>query len=385
MQVDVPLGEQADPIQLSTDAIASRIVITPRDELVAVTYGEGDNAWTKVFRVPDGKRVQIWKGAMVSGRADVGELPGLRAVSPDGSHIAYRTEQGSLAMRSLDAHSSCLVRSSLHDSTTRLAGFSADGVLYFETEDGPGRTAVNAWTPQRKERRRLSSPDDGFVLTAVPARPNEDSEVQWAVGMRSGSYYAALQADRDPEPLGLDDAVFPQRDDADIWTVHTEKLANGNRQVGLKRIVPRWSAQMRALAFDDPAEAYFADVDDPDVLVHLEQQFSSPSLVCMSTGAPGSWAYSCGNAGDKNFLAAPTTPSTENPFGKPREDPEIPGVDATALCGDAQREADGDFCEYAVHGCCYSTFETACAVAQCGAGCKKTERDQNEYDVSCVG
>jgi hypothetical protein len=183
--------------------------------------------------------------------------------------------------------------------------------------------------------------------------------------MRSGSYYAALQADREPEALGFDEAVFTQRDDAEIWAVHTEKLDNGNRQVGLKRIVPRWSAQMRALAFDEPLDEWYTDFEtgEPE---QLEQQFSSPSLVCLSTGAPGSWAYSCGNAGDKNFLAAPTTPSTENPFGKPREDPEIPTAGESLHCGagtPSQGACNAD--EYQVGGCCFGAALSACYYQGC--------------------
>ena len=368
---DSDLEIAMDPILLSKQGIASRIVITPRDEFVAVTYGEEDTAYTQVFRVPDGKKLQGFVGAMVSGRDDLSEVPGMRAVSPDGSHIAYRTEQGSLAMRSLLSHSSCLVHSSRAGSSTRLAGFSADGVLYFETEDGPGQSSVNAWTPQRKERRRLSEPSAGYLLAAVPARPADAEGTPWAFGVRQDTS-VALQADASPEQLELYDAVVVPRDDADIWALSSKRVDDG-REVALKRIVPRWSEQMRAFAFDEDPPSFVLDSAPTEPGQPLELKVYDLSRVCLSTGAPGSWGYTCGNVGDDRFFSAGGTPSTETVDGNSRDDAEVPAVGDVYNCGTEgtpEPQAGGD-CIWLVDGCCFDVKSHACVWAQCDGECSE--------------
>lgn len=385
--VDRPVNDrlqdpQPDPIRLSTRGRASRIVVTPRDEFVVITYGQGDSAHTQVFRGSDGLLLQGWDGAMVSGRDDGGELPGLRAVSPDGSHVAYRTQQGSLAMRSLVSHSSCLVHSSMYDSATRLAGFSADGVLYFETDDGPGRTGINTWTPHFRERRQLSIPDDGFSIVAVPGRSARDGKHPWAVGVDDGRF-AALQAEEAPEFLGMQDAVFAPRDDANVWAIHTASpVGSGERHVGLRRIVPRWNSQLRALVFDDPTDPGSVPSTQPDAVPRpLQLVFDGPTRVCMSTGAPGSWAYTCGTASDRTFLAAPTTPSSEDPFGNTMHDPEVPTVGDAWSCGDkGQPNYQAQVCKFEADSCCFAYKSDACDWLNCNGKCVNT----SENDVECA-
>jgi hypothetical protein len=272
------------------------------------------------------------------------------------------------------------VHSAWAGSSTRLAGFSADGVLYFETAEGPGRSSVNAWIPHRKERRELSGPEAGFVLTAVPARLASEDERPWAMGAHDG-VLAALQSEEEPKSLNLDDAVFVPREGADIWAVSTASTSNNDRTLRLARIVPRWSEQLRSLAFDAPDQPEYVEAElgspprpdsDPKP---LEEKFGGPALVCMSTGAPGGWAYSCGSASDRNFLAAPTTPSTEDPFGNPFSDPEVPPVDESWQCGEAPRLGEQGFYCMEVNGCCYRNEVTACAVAACSSGCEFVPQD----------
>jgi hypothetical protein len=373
---DSDLIVSMDPILLSKQGIASRIVITPRDEFVAVTYGGDDSAYTQVFRVPDGKKLQGFVGAMVSGRDELSEVPGMRAVSPDGSHLAYRTEQGSLAMRSLLSHSSCLVHSSRAGSSTRLAGFSADGVLYFETADGPGQSSVNAWTPQRKERRQLSEPTEGFLLTTVPAQPADAEGTPWAFGVRQNRY-VALQAGTTPHQLDFEDAVVVPRDDANIWVLSSKRVHEG-REVGLQRVVPRWSDQMRALAFDDDAPPLFVANSAPsEPPKQLLLQVYDLDRVCISTGAPGSWGYTCGNVSDDRFFSAGGTPSSETVDGNARDDAEVPVVGDVYNCGTGTPEPQSaGACNWAVNRCCFDTKGEACEWAQCGGECSEVGGEQ---------
>ena len=357
------------PVRLGArDRIASRIVFAPGDLTVSVTYGTGDSAETKVFQVPDGGLMQRFSGELVSGRAALEELPGMRAVSPDGSHLAYRTPQGSLAMRDIENAASCVVQSATHEKT-RVAGFSASGLLYFETTTGPGQTSVKTWVPHDQHRVELSRLDEGYTLNAVPARSGGDAEdTPWAVGLNEGTL-VGLQEALQPQSLGLANPVFLPRDDDHLWALNTTRDV-GTRTLEIKRVKPRWSNQMRALAFDDPTDPDFeeSDANEDDVVENgegpLRVILSDPRRACLSTGAPGSWAYACGEASDRNFLAA-TPPSSEDPFSNPTPEPEVvPDQDKTCPAGGTPvGQATGNCFEY--NGCCYRSSQTVCGMAEC--------------------
>ena len=356
------------PVRIGArDRIASRIVFAPGDMTLSITYGAGDSAETAVFQVPDGTLTQRFSGELVSGRGALEELPGMRAVSPDGSHLAFRTPQGSLAMRDMENASSCIVQSATHEKT-RIAGFSASGLLYFETASGPGRTSVKAWVPRDQHRVELSHLDEGYTLNAVPARSGDDAETPWAVGLNEGTL-TALQEALPPQSLGLADPLFLPRDDDHLWALNTTRDGASTRTLEIRRVKPRWSNQMRALAFDDPTQPEFEESSDNQDggdgdRGPMRITLSDPSRACVSTGAPGSWAYACGEATDRNFLAS-TRPSSEDPFGNPTPDPEVIDNDAKSCKGGGTpvSQATGSCFEY--NGCCYHYKDTVCGLANC--------------------
>lgn len=368
------------PKLLMRGADPSRIVMTPGDEHVAVTLGSGDSAYTLVFRVPDGALVDRFEGALVSGREEMTETVGLRAVSPDGSHLAYKTHAGSIALRELGTASACLVRSAHTSGETTLAGFSAEGLLYFETESGPGRTAISAWNPSERSLSVLSKPDAGARLVAVPSRTDEDA-LPWAVGVRSGSYMA-LADSQPPESLALDSAVFIPRDDPELWVLDAESLDSGTRKLDLRRITARRNpdAALRYAELDSPAHQV-----DQQQRNSLDIVLSAPQTACLSTGTPGARAYACGSGGDDRFLAGATSPKGEDPIRPSTPDPEVPDLDHNPTCGfgGVPLSAAGGDCDFLVDSCCYDREFDACSANGCPDSCAQVQLPEGR-SVTCV-
>ncbi len=359
---------------------ASRVVVTPRDEHVAVTLGHGDNADTLVFRVPDGALVDRFSGEMVSGRDDMTELPGLRAVSPDGSHLAYKTAAGSLALRDVDTGSACLVRSA-SAGEVRMAGFSAHGLLFFEAQVSVGASAVLAWDASTRYLSALSEANDGFHLAAVPARTLAD-ERPWAIGVSSGSY-TALQGTAEPQPLGLQGAVFIPRDDTELWVLESERLDSG-RRLGIRRLAPRVRDDASSLRFGEVEDAEHMEEGKPQD--KLEVTIGGPQTACLSTGAPGSRGYQCDSGSDDRFFAGATANQGEDPVRPNSTQPEVPALPDLSCDGDGiplgQLSADDD-CRFEVRGCCFASKDQACRAADCDIDSCAEDRGEQVATVTC--
>ncbi len=362
--IDDNLSHSLEPRLLMRGRVATRIVVGPRDESVAVTLGHADTAQTLVFRIPDGELLDRFDGELISGREDLTETTGLRAVSPDGSHLAYKTAAGSVALRDIGSGSACLVRSAKTAGSARLAGFSAEGLLYFESELGPGETSISVWNASDRYLAVLSTPEVGARLAAVPSRTPQDA-MPWAVGVRSGSYMALADSEP-PENIDLDDAVFIPRDDADLWVLGSDSLIGGARRIDVRRLTSRRtpSSTLRFGELESAAHETGSD-DNPETHDTLGVVVAGPQTACLSTGTPGTRAYACGTGSDRDFFAGATSPKGEDP-DRPTQagrSPEVPDLE-NPRCGPGGAPYDANDCEYRVGECCYG-FQAGCE-EQCG-------------------
>ena len=356
---------------------ATRIVVGPDDGFVAITIGHGDTADTLVFRIPDGSLIDRFSGEMVSGREDMTETPGLRAVSPDGTHLAYRSAEGSLALRDVTMGSACVVQSSEAMGAVRMAGFGADGTVFFESEASVGKTAVSAWDPTTRYLAVLATPEDDASLVAAPIRSNGKA---WAMGARSGAYMA-LADSQTPERLDLDGAVFIPRDDPELWVLDNDDLDSGGRRIGMRRLMPRQTSD-DALRFGTMEDAQHHTPEGG--LQDFEVVLSGPQRACMSTGTPGARAYTCGSGSDARFFSGATAPKGEDPVRPPRSS-EVPDLQKTS-CEDGGvllSSIDQDDCGYNVSGCCFATKDRACNSIGCGPDACQTVANGQIPTVTC--
>ncbi len=382
--IDEELDNHLEPLLLLRGKPATRIVVGPRDEKVAITLGHGDSAQTLVFRIPDGELVDRFNGELISGREDLTETTGLRAVSPDGSHLAYKTAAGSVALRDISTGSACLVRSAKTSGNTRLAGFSAEGLLYFESELGPGETSISVWDGADRYLAVLSEPEVGARLAAVPSRTPQDA-MPWAVGVRSGSYMA-LADSQSPANIDLDDAVFIPRDDDDLWVLGSDSLNGGGRKIDVRRLTSTMTPEA-VLRFGELESAEHATGHDEDATMRdtLGVVVAGPQTACLSTGTPGTRAYACGSGSDQDFFSGATSPKGEDP-DRPTQggpSPEVPDLE-NPRCGPGGSPFDPNDCEYKVDDCCYD-FQAGCE-EKCGnsASCE-FGRDLGDHKTLICG
>lgn len=336
--------EQATP--LLRGETFSRVTLTPRDDMVIATAGEGTDAETFVFDVASGKLLDRFAGAAISGRAAGEELPGLRAVSPDGSALAYRTPGGAVAMRGLDTQGSCLVRSAGRTPHS-VAGFSADGVLYMEANAGGGDSQIYAFDPPTRRLTTLGDPTRGMKLVAVPGREVRDADdvdgevvAHWALAVSQGRYQAVLE-DGAAEALPLDDEVtILPRDDAAVWLLDTSDvqatIGTSKRMLRVRRLAPRLGLTQRSLQYDVNAQTV-PELRD-SITGRFEFEISKSSgRACIATGTPGSWGWGCGRSsssllfefspGDREHTADPgevPLPQQEEPDPPPSPTGDAP-------------------------------------------------------------
>jgi hypothetical protein len=227
----------------------------PTDVQVIATSGEGPEARTLIYDVANLDQIANFAGEVVTKHAVLEDVAGLSGLSPDGTHLAYLTSDGGLALRNLASQRSCLVKSS--DSATHvLAGFAANAMLYFEAEEasylddehtGYERQDVeNIYTydPLAQTFTALTTPQtfpDTAVwrLKAVPPGPDANGQ-PWAVA--NGEYL--VKPDTTASPLNYDEAQFLPRSNAseDLWVIEAEtengfnvhRLGSDGQQVELQ-------------------------------------------------------------------------------------------------------------------------------------------------------
>lgn len=339
-----PELETFDAVELAEADGFTRVEMTVGDELVVATSGDGDGAETFVFDVESGALVDRFIGSAVTSLRELDAVPGLRATSPDGSHLAFRTSTGAVALRDLDTHSSCLVRSSTAGDH-RVAGFGADGTIYMQAELAYTESRVFAFETRTRSLVALDiEPGTGHHLAAVPSRLR-DGERPWAIGVHHGQY-AAMQEEAEPTNLGIYDATWIARDDdvGGMWAVEAYRDEAAKRHLALRRFEPTMSGRRyefprvdpRVLSLKSNALSSLADLDNSE-------------RPCMSVGTPGAWAYRCaGSAAVTGFAASPV-PSSEDPGAPEMPDPEVPdygepedAADDADSSGDESSSDDAD-------------------------------------------
>jgi hypothetical protein len=312
----------------------TRVELTSGDELVIATSGDGDGAETFVFDVESGALVDRFIGAAVTGNGEFEAVPGLRATSPDGSHLAFRTSSGALALRDLQNHSACLVRSS-SGGDHRVAGFAADGTIYMQAELAYTESRVFAFDTRERALVALDiEAGTGHHLAAVPARLPQGGR-PYAIGVSNGEY-SAMQENEQPQALGIRDAVWFARDDelAGMWAAQTTEGSGSQRNLVMRRFEPTLAG--RRYDFSTAADA----TTHPPI-VNMMPDFSLASIdngerPCMSSGTPGAWAYRCASSSSSSGFAAGPVPSSEDPGAPEMPDPEVPDY------GDDEGDGDGD-------------------------------------------
>lgn len=321
-------GYFSGPLELATMRSISRVEITANDEFAVVTADGGEEDETFVFSIPDGTLTDRFSGAAVPGAGRLDALPGLRAASPDGSHLAYRTPNGALALRNLHESSSCLVRSASGGDHT-VAGFAADAMLYMQADFDLGASHVFAFDTDTRTLSALDANDKGHHLVGAPPRL-ADRARPWAIGVRQGSY-AALQEDAPAASLGLQGPVFlPRFDDPSaMWLADKYDDAENRTRVGLRRFAPG-DLDGRSASFAPAGDAasvpeVFATARDTTPLAPGLSRVLPGERPCLATGSPGGWGYQCdGDGARQGFLASAPMPASEtsNSIDPEVEDPQ---------------------------------------------------------------
>jgi len=304
----------------------TRVELTPDDEYVVATSGEGDDAETFVFEVDSGALVDRFIGAAVTGMAELEAVPGLRATSPDGSHLAFRTSSGALALRDLHSRSACLVRSS-SGGDHRVAGFAADGTIYMQAELAYTESRVFAFDTRERALVALDiEAGTGHHLAAVPARLPEGGK-PYAIGVSHGQY-SWMRADDEPLGLGIYDAVWFARDDeaGGMWAAETYRESGSQRKLAMRRFQPTLAGRKYTFptAGDASTHAQIVNLAAGDPSLASIDNGERP---CMSSGTPGAWAYQCASSSSFSGFAAGPVPSSEDPGAPEMPDPEVPDYD----------------------------------------------------------
>lgn len=362
--VDFEFAHQQRPISLLRGRAISAASFTVNDERLVLTQGANEDAETFIFDGSDGTLTLRFLGKAIGDPVEGNGVSGLRSTSPDGSHLAFRTARGSLALANLETGGACLVSSSSKLNELASAGFSAQGMLYFEKSPTAGKNRVMAWNPATRKVSALG--ETGYHLRAVPGQTRSDAP-PWAIGTKDGSF-AGLQADTKATALGLKTPLFLQRDDANLWVLNSVPTSGrtGHR-LGLQQIQP--GPATRSYSFDMsnvPTAKNAADMDAEPTA--LNETYQSSQLVCIATGNPGERAYRCANTGDTKFLSAAGSASEEGDRDTPR--PEAPAPKSRSNCAPGVRDADDIACEYSNASCCYDSLTSACLAAGCFDNCQ---------------
>ncbi|MFO7561241.1 MAG: hypothetical protein R6X02_01255 [Enhygromyxa sp.] len=293
-------AERGDPWEFEHDV--------PIDVRVIATAGEGPSARTLIYAVADATQIANFEGAVVSSPIPLQDIAGLSPVSPSGTHLAYITPRGSLALRDLESQDACMVRPATAARHV-LAGFAADATLYFESLErgrsqingavGPNAEIVYAYDPKTEELTALTDDRHTWRLNAVPPRRYETEDgrlIPWAVVAIDG-YYAARPHTR-PQPLFYDSVSFLPRGDESLWLIEGEKGRSFDEpnRLTVRRVQPGISGDDDLLGFD--IEAADPTVLDNGVLRdRFTRTYSGKASVCVSTSQSASrttpWATSC--------------------------------------------------------------------------------------------
>jgi hypothetical protein len=223
----------------------------PTDARVIATSGEGAGARTLIYDVSNLGQIANFAGEVVTKHAVLEDVPGLSGVSPDGSHLAYLTSDGGLALRNLETQRSCLVKSS-DASKHLLAGFAADATLYFEAEEEAYLRAdntgyerqpvenIHAYDPLTETFTALttSQTDSRAKVWRLKAAPPSHDGQPWAIAAYDGEHI--VKPGSKAESLNYEEARFLPRSTGDLWVLEAK-----SERLDVHRLDPRLDEKIR--------------------------------------------------------------------------------------------------------------------------------------------
>ena len=299
----------------------------PTDVRVIATSGSGERARTLVYAVSDASPIANFEGSVVSSPVALEDIAGLSAVSPSGSHLAYLTPRGSLALRDLENHDACMIRPA-NAARHTVAGFAADGTLYFESVErgrsevggaaGPDASIVYAYDPAREEFTALTDDRHIWRLYAVPPQRYHDeggARLPWAVVALDG-FYAAGGGDR-PQPLHYDDVSFLPRGDDSLWLLEGEESDTFNEpnRLTVRRVMPSSGAEDTVDFDHDDADPTVLEGDE--LHDRFTRSYSNKASICVSTSQSASrttpWATTCSTPDKPTSYLDSGLPNAETP------------------------------------------------------------------------
>ena len=316
----------------------------PTDHRIVATASEGaQGPVTMVFDAHSGDAIDQFPGQVVTSLNDLTSVEGLSAATPDGKAIAYITPNESVALRDLDGGGSCLVRS--HRSGEHgLAGFSADGMLFFESFEydrysNTKQDRVYGYNPRTGTSDALTPADESHTLKAVPpgmvglgSTEHPDETLTWAITLHGGARWA-VQPNAEPQPVTAADATFLTRPSPAGTGGSQSLLLVEARAVESDDIysysVGRITARVGSM-IDGEYQADILDSADPEVC--LEQlghdcysdpvgaadysgvSFHKQAEVCVSTPRVSGWARDCYEHAQQANPLSPRLPISEEPY-----------------------------------------------------------------------
>lgn len=304
----------------------------PLDIHVIATEGsDPETARTHVFDVARGDYVDGFDGAVVTSYQPLNHLDGLSATSPDGRSVAYLTPRGSVALRKTAASSSCLVRSAA-TGRHRLAGFAADGRMFFEAherdEEGRVNDRIYGYQLGAANYDALTPADDSYRLKAVPLRAHFDERgvaTSWAIAQVDSGAVAVQAPGRGETPgrgdrLRFDATSFLPRDrnldlDDSLWLLEASESTNTSASYALElaRVTPL-RPDGGALEFEDdesPLSCGDAQCEDDSALQVFRREFSASRPVCLAFSRGQAWAHSCATPHDAREVIRTGLPASE--------------------------------------------------------------------------
>lgn len=295
----IPFDRPNDAFWLGDRMRWKAVELAPSNRFLFATSSGDRFDETYVFDLTDGDVVDRFAGSIAIGRNGADPVAGLRASSPSGDRLAYRTPSGSAALRDLAKNGSCLIRQAGAQSEHRVVGFNPTGQVVLESEGKDARfTRVMLYQPRLQTITQLG--ETGVKLAAAPAQTSKVSP--WVIGYRDGSPMR-LSPDAQEASLGdFGEASFDPRDDGTVFVIQTT-VERGRRKVRIDSVSPKGV--------------------DPSVL-----QFDRPStdFMCLATAQPGGWSSRCGASRTAQFFAASSRPASEMPGSDLGVDasPELP-------------------------------------------------------------
>ncbi|MEE9383452.1 MAG: hypothetical protein V3V08_08565 [Nannocystaceae bacterium] len=309
----------------------------------------GQTDWfTDVYSAQTGKHLDLFRGRLATGSVSRPPLVGISAVAPDGKHLAYIAPTGALELRNVTTQRQCSVRSS-RGANHRVAGFSGDGMLYFQSEDTRADDLVatdRVFAHDTFTHAFVGLSEDGVdgSLSAVPrigVAAQHGAVTPWAV-IAGERLNTATAGPHHSVTLGgpeRHDSAFLALADPYLWVVNATVSQPGNRTtIRLHRIEPRLDPDTGEVSFREtsPGMNWISppprpDSDDAtpfelsslgksnsqpprprsDDAAPFELSFGGSDWACVSIARVGEWVSPCASSLDPTPFIPHRLPASE--------------------------------------------------------------------------